>query len=591
MSHKLGYVRTTILFQVVFLICSSTINGLSEFTQIEPDKAVTVFQDSIEKSGEPLIINSHSHTLKCTSYILSWKSPQQSQANRYYIRYKQALVSVNASKEAMAWRYVTLPGNITQHAINDLNKQSIYQVEIICGMQNSVYTRPVMSSFRTGCQNSVNSGGTVSVTMRPLFGPENVPQDVNKVKVPEAPTLTANGISQSALTLSWLTHPNDDPHITEFKIEMRISGKGKNWREKVSHIEPTVRIQNITGLKKGLGYKFRIIAISDNGKSAPSHSVKFFTTSHNTVHPPLNPPEMLHVEIKNASYLCIQVEDLQQKSDIEGYFIRLVKNNVVLKPKHASVNKNGICVTLVFKPELQYSFQIQSYNVHGRSPYSEDIFFKLPTGYKSKVYTILNLASDGSNVNDIIYNNDGYNAENEDSISIAQYSPLGEMSQRDIAILIAGLAMVLVIIVLVISAIIYNRMRIQEKKSNGACVDTKLPSKHYPPSPNLYQANQSNNSYYGSSRNHDEICRQHAPACRQFNASPYLDEDFQHCGSRTAPLWWVRGVDGEFCHIVPKDATRGPNGLHTARPVVSDQTVANIPPTAEEAGESSNDVK
>ncbi|KAJ8316016.1 hypothetical protein KUTeg_006030 [Tegillarca granosa] len=210
--------------------------------------------------------------------------------------------------------------------------------------------------------------------------------DEAKIKLvpPTAPDV--NQLSDTSVKVNWSVPENDGLPITFFRVQYKIV-KPKKGEWKTGDVIPNdVRVQEVSNLKAGGTYKFRIAAVySNNDNKVGPNSAKY--TLHlapfNKPKPPENKPAI--VEVKPVEYeenvdkifgLNIKWNYQQRKtSPIEGFFLYYKPFSSTDDYKKLALLQAGVRVHLLnnLTPNTEYSIKLQCFNAAGTSKNSTPV--------------------------------------------------------------------------------------------------------------------------------------------------------------------------------------------------------------------------
>ncbi|CAK8693052.1 unnamed protein product [Clavelina lepadiformis] len=605
------------LLWILFLYCCTTCSGKDVSLPQDPlfdGKASKYFDyfpsNNLEDLPNAPVITSLGRTSKSDTYLLSWTSEASIAAiQAFYIRYKKV-----SSKE---WKYVSVPANGTSLQLSGLDGSSVYQVEMVKILLDKRTSHPAMSSFRTGKAH----GGASLAPHQPKLPSEhgcNRRRKLHKLlpnctdrsgttssgpKVPDAPesphvTVT----SPSSVTLTWGPRSNGGSPIIGYKIQLRAMKRQKSgWKNVTKISSADTRTYPIMGLKRGTSYKFRVIAINKVGESTPSSA-----SSHEPL-PPIvltTAPEITNATIANGSLYLQWRYDGPDSYNFKGFYLNYVLNRRKHKKRRIK-NPSVSSYTLHnLKGGSSYSIRLQAFNAHGPSPLSNEVLVE-----DDEVEFLFDLEPDLYHPDPSLI--DGWNEDRDTEVN---NNARTRSSQRDTAILIAGGALGFVVIILAASAIIYHKkfslrsgQTQTESKQNDSkgqrksalrskitgqlcCTDEKDGSRGQctpvtPPQCACYSGANSPphiNESCGlmtdcmhsnrTSVSHTILPGNGGlPYSRGAGSPMYAmvcdGRQLQCCAAAgIAPLWWVRGTDGEFCHIIPHDAKPRQKAIEESAP-------------------------
>nr|XP_002123163.2 cell adhesion molecule-related/down-regulated by oncogenes-like [Ciona intestinalis] len=360
----------------------------------------------------------------------------------------------------------------------------------------------------------------------------------------------------------WYPRYNGGSPITEYIIEIKKVRAG-GWKKLDEFISADSTTFMITGLKRGAAYKFRVTSVNTYGRSRPSSSTDPHYTDFGNQSPKIlmSAPEITSVVSTNWSNVQINWSyDEAMSKKLNGYLI-LYWPSDRRKRKHKKKRLKNALATSYELTSLQsgvlYNVKIQAYNSRGKSPVSNLVVFEMPNNHSSPLVVMQGIRNvDNDEVSDPGHAKNHYGDDSSDNDNKSNNIVVKQqISRRDTAFMIAGGALVFVIIALAASGIIYRRSMTNIKKFLG----------RKPSNDKITASNGAtpNDEYSGLNEGNPPYCEckevsEHGYEHHHVHSDHILYCDHQECFA-SAPLWWVRGEErGEFCHIVPANAKRQP---------------------------------
>lgn len=211
---------------------------------------------------------------------------------------------------------------------------------------------------------------------------------------PSVPTVTQ--LSDTSVVVSWNVRENDGLPITMFKIQYKEVHPNKGtWRTDDQEIDKNDRRHEVSRLKAGRSYKFRVAAVYDNYDHAfgpNSKRVHLKVESYPELHPPKVTPRI--VEVIPLIYQNIYAIHIKWQyvpvdaSSIKGFLIFYKPFDSEEEFEKLPLKGGGITQhTLTdLKPDTDYSIKMQSYNSAGASKFSNTVVkrTKPPQGQTSR---------------------------------------------------------------------------------------------------------------------------------------------------------------------------------------------------------------
>nr|XP_039254752.1 brother of CDO-like [Styela clava] len=579
----------------------------------QPVQSEEYFTAETDSDGvsTPVIDRSRTPT-QSTSHTLTW-STSDLDVKLFSIKYYKEPDFVDGAAINYPWNVVNVPGDQRKVVLKNLEPSSTYVVEMVAISQAGTRSDVAMSSFNTGKEPDLTKVSSPD-TQVPSTNPDkprkrgsggkrnpggDKDNDANMPKAPSRPQVTA--ISAHKVSLMWNPRGNGGSPIIGYKIQ-RKDMEGKFGWETIS--DSNVYPYEIGNLQRGKTYKFRVIAYNHFGDSQPSSASKPYPKRRR---PQLleDPPYIRDATTQGETDIVIYWKfDNVPPSSISGYYIyhrptdsdneEDYKRNVVENPTATSYVLKGL------QPEMQYDIKIQAFNSLGRSPFSNVMLIETPEpgGPNSSVTIIDNGLPDPVAAPDVVIPDTDRNDPARD-----------KAYQRNTMFLITGAVIGVVLIILLISVFCYWRRRSEQNSqaspgmkhkngyiqgkpnhinmkkldSNGHLTpNSSSDADRYCHSPHDTRCHcsrhHSNHSSLGREVDYSAYPMPHGPGYPgnwspsnypNIHSNPmhmYVDHRHPyyppHGLGRGMPVpggppsWWVRGNNGEFCHIVPGDARK-----------------------------------
>ena len=197
---------------------------------------------------------------------------------------------------------------------------------------------------------------------------------------PTKPLITQ--LSDTSVMLAWTVPANDGYRITFFKVQYKeITGDRhrSRWRTIDEDIQDNIRRYEVSGLKPGGMYRFRIAAVysnNDNKLGANSDKFRLRKRSKQEAQRPVAGPVIVDARPIATDALIIRWQYLQvDGSPIEGFIIYYKpygSNEEYQKQRVMGASqRNHIIRDLLAK--TQYTIKMQCFNNVGKSDYSNSV--------------------------------------------------------------------------------------------------------------------------------------------------------------------------------------------------------------------------
>jgi hypothetical protein len=194
-----------------------------------------------------------------------------------------------------------------------------------------------------------------------------------KMALPTQPTITR--LSDDSVMVRWEVVPEQDSiPITFFKIQYRETGKDKKWETADGEISSHLKSFIVPGLRSGLSYRFRIMAVYDNMDNRAGPKSAKFTLLKN---PPMKKPKFAPniTSTLAVSQSAIEIQWTLRHQDnipLEGFYIHFRPSSSAgeyfTETVHGANTNSHIISPLL--PDIQYDIKIQVFNSAGPSNFS-----------------------------------------------------------------------------------------------------------------------------------------------------------------------------------------------------------------------------
>lgn len=187
---------------------------------------------------------------------------------------------------------------------------------------------------------------------------------------PGAPRDLKATVSGSAVNLKWLTPFSDNGEaITDYLIEVSNDG-GQNWAA-IAHTPFVGESFNVSGLKAGTAYRFRVSAVNAFGSGDLSGVVSLVTAGN-------APAAPTNLKVTTTSTTSVTLSWTAAKvasgSPVREYIVEYSKNKGLTWTRVNSVTFKSLSLTVKgFKSKTTYVFRVSAKNDVGTSAYSNKV--------------------------------------------------------------------------------------------------------------------------------------------------------------------------------------------------------------------------
>nr|XP_060626753.1 brother of CDO isoform X2 [Anolis sagrei ordinatus] len=335
-------------------------------------------QDQVSPAEAPVILSSP-RTTKTDSYELLWKPRHDSRAPVLYYIVKHRKV-MNSSD---SWTVQDVPANQHYLTLTKLDPGSLYEVEMAaynCAGEGQT----AMVTFRTGRRPKPDI-----VPYKEQHFQEDDPgassrstnqSDNTRLSPPEAPDRpTISMASETSVYVTWIPRGNGGFPIQSFRVEYKKLKKLGDWVLATSDIPPSRLSVEITGLEKGVSYKFRVRALNILGESEPSTASKPHVVSgySNRVYErPVAGPYITFTDAINETTIMLKwmyVPASNNNTPIHGFYIYYrptdSDNDSDYKKEEVEGDRYWHSISHL-QPETSYDIKMQCFNKGGESEFS-----------------------------------------------------------------------------------------------------------------------------------------------------------------------------------------------------------------------------
>ncbi|CAL4071445.1 unnamed protein product, partial [Meganyctiphanes norvegica] len=215
---------------------------------------------------------------------------------------------------------------------------------------------------------------------------EHSDDDEGTMIPPSAPNVTK--ISDDSVMVTWAAPTPTGLSILFYKVQYRElknnrGGRSGRWKTVEEDIPSHVTSYEVTELKAGNFYKFRIAAVYTNqDNNIGPISKRFLLEKDPTMSPPLYPPNVTSVE--RLTPMSIQLKWTYETTpgiEVLGFFInyREATNAGPYTKITVLGNDTTSFVVTNLKANISYDFKIQGFNLAGTSDFST-VAKRFPTG-------------------------------------------------------------------------------------------------------------------------------------------------------------------------------------------------------------------
>ncbi|XP_056010396.1 cell adhesion molecule-related/down-regulated by oncogenes-like isoform X3 [Ostrea edulis] len=217
-----------------------------------------------------------------------------------------------------------------------------------------------------------------------------LPNNGPKVKLvpPSAPDVVQ--LSDTSVKLNWTVPENDGLSITFFRIQYRaIKPKKTQWKTEDTDVRGDQRMYELIHLKQDGTYKFRVAAVYSNNDNKHGPTSKKFTLKTAPPSEPQAPEgapvivEVKPVEFQDKHGLNVRWNYIpKKKSPIEGFTLRYKEYSAKTNFTNLQLLEPNIRTYMIqnLKAAVEYTIQIQSFNMAGYSDLSNEVVMKTKGG-------------------------------------------------------------------------------------------------------------------------------------------------------------------------------------------------------------------
>ncbi|KAK6296321.1 hypothetical protein J4Q44_G00340340 [Coregonus suidteri] len=343
-------------------------------------------RSSDRPTPEAPIITSPPQTHKPDVYDLEWRAGRDwgHPINAYFVKYRKV---DDVTWVVGSWHTVRVPGSEKTLRLSELESSSLYEV-LMVARSVAGEGQPAMLTFRTGKEKSPAVGKNPSkppVVSVPAKAPEDKTSNTHfgvviHERVPEAPDRpTISMATESSVYVTWIPRANGGSPITAFRVEYRRQGRSAEWVVAADNISPLKLSVEVRSLEPGSTYKFRVLAMNQNGDSphsATSRPYQVSAASPRFSDRPVAGPHISSTDAVSDTQIMLRwtyTPSSNNNTPIQGFYVYYrptdsdndsdYKRDVVegLKQWHLIGQ---------LQPETSYDIKMQCFNDGGESEYS-----------------------------------------------------------------------------------------------------------------------------------------------------------------------------------------------------------------------------
>lgn len=331
--------------------------------------------------AEAPVILSSPRTSKTDSYELVWRPRHEggSRAPILYYEVKHRKVT-NTSDD---WTVSGIPANQHRLTLTRLDPGSLYEVEMAaynCAGEGQT----AMVTFRTGRRPKPEIMASKEQQVQrddPGASPQSSSQpDHGRLSPPEAPDRpTISMASETSVFVTWIPRGNGGFPIQSFRVEYKKLKKVGDWILATSAIPPSRLSVEITGLEKGISYKFRVRALNMLGESEPSAPSQPYVVSGYSgrlYERPVAGPYITFTDAVNETTIMLKwmyIPASNNNTPIHGFYIYYrptdSDNDSDYKKDMVEGDRYWHSISHL-QPETSYDIKMQCFNEGGESEFS-----------------------------------------------------------------------------------------------------------------------------------------------------------------------------------------------------------------------------
>ncbi|XP_053165917.1 brother of CDO isoform X2 [Hemicordylus capensis] len=344
-----------------------------------PAVSVQCTTKGLVSPAEAPVVLSSTRTTKTDSYDLVWKPRHDGRASVLYYLVKHRKV-MNSSDN---WTVRNVPASQHRLTLTKLDPGSLYEVEM-AGYNCAGEGQTAMVTFRTGRRPKPDIVASKEQQIQkddPGTSTRSSNQSDNtRLSPPEAPDRpTISMASETSVYVTWIPRGNGGFPIQSFRVEHKKLKKLGDWVPAESDIPPSRLSVEISGLEKGMSYKFRVRASNILGESEPSAASKPYVVSgygNRAYERPVTGPYITFTDAINETTIMLKwmyVPASNNNTPIHGFYIYYrptdCDNDSDYKKDMVEGDRYWHSISHL-QPETSYDIKMQCFNEGGESEFS-----------------------------------------------------------------------------------------------------------------------------------------------------------------------------------------------------------------------------
>ncbi|XP_051005935.1 brother of CDO [Acomys russatus] len=355
--------------------------GLAKpLTPVQPTSLKCLGEEQVAPAEAPIILSSP-RTSKTDSYELVWRPRHESSSRPPILYYMVKHRKVTNSSDD--WTISGIPASQQRLTLTRLDPGSLYEVEMAaynCAGEGQT----AMVTFRTGRRPKPeimaskeqqiqrdDPGASLQSSSQPDHGRLSPPE------APDRPTISM--ASETSVYVTWIPRGNGGFPIQSFRVEYKKLKKVGDWILATSAIPPSRLSVEITGLEKGISYKFRVRALNMLGESEPSAPSRPYVVSGysgRVYERPVAGPYITFTDAVNETTIMLKwmyIPASNNNTPIHGFYIYYrptdSDNDSDYKKDMVEGDRYWHSISHL-QPETSYDIKMQCFNEGGESEFS-----------------------------------------------------------------------------------------------------------------------------------------------------------------------------------------------------------------------------